>query len=418
MTWDNGDAGGRNGAMTTFGQKMLQLMSEQDLSLRRLAQIAYIDKGLLSKVSRGIRPPSEDVAKRLDEVLKANGELKALRSTRKRDKPSRASTPTADAIAPLELVGSLALPDRNGQPVNADFVNVIRETNQGLVKLDSMWGGHEVFPLALRVFKAANHKLGIGAYEPGIERDLMAATGETGEIAAWLAYDADRQSESRQIVHEALMLSRQAGDRDMELFELTHLAMQSLHLERPAEALRVATGALEQDLPPRVAALFEIRHGRALAQLADETGAFRALDRAKNVLSESISLRDPHWTWWINETELARHKATAYHQIGRSEKAVPLFEQVVEACRGRYLYGKLDLAQLLNALVHVGDWRRAEEIIGEIAALVDVVSAGRSASFLRKTFDEIRESQGVPSTVADIAFELGKILSAEKDGPR
>jgi hypothetical protein len=50
-----------------------------------------------------------------------------------------------------------------------------------------------------------------------VERDLTAAAGETGEIAAWLAPDADHQAISRQIIHEALMLSRLAGDHDMEL---------------------------------------------------------------------------------------------------------------------------------------------------------------------------------------------------------
>ncbi|KAB2342158.1 hypothetical protein [Actinomadura rudentiformis] len=300
--------------------------------------------------------------------------------------------------------------EAEGHLADADFVEAVRRTNQDLVRLDALWGGHAVFPLALRAFRTANHILGAGTYEQKVERDLMAAAGEAGEITAWLAYDADRQAQSRQIVHEALMLSRHAGDRDMELFELTHLAMQSLHLHRPAEALRIATGVLDEDLPPRVAAIFEIRHGQALAQLNNEERALASFDKAKSALLGSITPRDPHWTWWVNETELTRHKATALTQLGQWGRAVPLHERVVEDCRGQFLYGKLDLAQLLNALVHVRDWHRAEEIISVIAGVVDSMSRGRTANLLRKIFDQIGRTDDAPSTVSDAASELSRLL--------
>ncbi|WP_242902643.1 hypothetical protein [Actinomadura terrae] len=306
----------------------------------------------------------------------------------------------------LALVGAASSLGTEGRPADADFVGSLRGTNQDLIRLDSLWGGHDLFPVALRAFRVAYEKLGSGAYESRVERDLLAAAGETGEVAAWLAYDADRQDESRWLAHEALMLSRHAGDRDMELLLLSHLAMQALHLHRPREALRIIAEVADDEQPPRVSALFQVRRGRALAQLGDERAAAHMFGLAEAGLKESVTSRDPHWTWWLDGTEVTRHRATAYAQLGQWEHALPLREGIVENCRGRYPYGRLDLVQLLNALAHVRDWERAEEVLIEISGDVGAVGPGRSASLLHAVCELVRRADGVPSTVVDAAVEL------------
>jgi transcriptional regulator with XRE-family HTH domain len=313
---------------------------------------------------------------------------------------------------PAEQPPAFTLRDLNGQPIDAGHVHSIRETNQALVRLDTLYGGNDIFPLALRIFRTAHSKLAAGAYVPTVERDLTAATGEAGEIAAWLAYDADRQATSRHIIHEALMLSRQAGDRDMELFQLGHLAMQSIHLRRSAEGLRIASDALDRrNLAPRVAALFEIRRGRALAQLGDEAGAFGALDKARSALLEGICPRDPYWTWWVNDTELARHKAMAHTHLGHWEQAVPLYEHVVS----RREPGYLDRTLLLEALIHVRDWREAEPLLSELAEQTGEIASIRTTNLLRRVVHRLGRTK-TPSTIADRAENLRRALGEEPTG--
>ena len=53
------------------------------MSLREAARRAPCDSGYLSKVARGTRRPSEDLAGRLDEMLGAEGTLAALAATRR-----------------------------------------------------------------------------------------------------------------------------------------------------------------------------------------------------------------------------------------------------------------------------------------------------------------------------------------------
>lgn len=299
-----------------------------------------------------------------------------------------------------------AVPRLNGRPADATAVDTLRETSQMLVRLETLHGGNEILPLALRIFRDTHHRLAAGQYEPVIERDLVAATGELGEVAAWLAYDVDRQAASRQLIHEALMLSRQAGDRSMELFELSHLAMQSLYLRRPAEAHRIVGEVLDGGgVAPRVTALFDIRRGRALALMGEEHRAMAALDKAAAALGESISPRDPHWTWWVNQIELTRHRGTARAQLDQWDQAVPLYEQVV----AEGLPGFLDRTQLLEAVVRVRDWRRAEDLITEVAGLAGLIGSARTTNLLRRVAEQIGRADA-PSTVADAAAELRRTL--------
>ncbi len=79
--------------------------------------------------------------------------------------------------------------------------------------------------------------------------DLHAALGELAQVGAWIAYDAEHQALARQLTTEALLHSRLAGDRHQELFELAQLAMQSIHVGRPTEALQIADQVIEDEDP-------------------------------------------------------------------------------------------------------------------------------------------------------------------------
>ncbi|GAA4207706.1 hypothetical protein GCM10022252_71710 [Streptosporangium oxazolinicum] len=318
--------------------------------------------------------------------------------------------PDSSTLGDMSVLNLFAL----NQPADAEYVATLRRNSQALVTLDSAHGGNEVFPLSLRIFRTVSAKLAVGSLAAGIERDLEAAAGESGEVAAWQAHDADQQETSRQIVHEALMLSRLAGDRDMELFELAHLSMLSLCQDRPREALRLADDVLTSgDLPPRVAAIFDVRRGRALAVMGDKARGFDALQRARSALAESISARDPHWTWWMDEAELSWHEGMAYAELGEWGKAAaPLMDASVRRStrgRSRYHYA----AQLLNALVHAQAWREAESVIVDVMGQANEIGSARTANLLLRVTDRIeRAGTGPTSTLADSAQDLRCMLAS------
>jgi hypothetical protein len=386
----------------------------------QLASLVFRDRTTLVHIEKGRARADEQFWAVADDAVKAGGALvrafRELEAAKHAHEQQLRTTALAEAShsLPFDLCFGTMPPSVNGRPADAEYVESIRHTNQALVRLDTIHGGNDILPLVLQVFQKAHQKVSTGAYEPAVERDLIAATGESGEIAAWLAYDADRQAVSRQIVHEALMLSRQAGDRDMELFELTHLAMQSVYLHRPAEALRIADDLVDGGiLAPRVTALFAIRRGRALAQLGDQQRAFAALDSARSAVSDGTSPRDPQWTWWINETEVMWHRAMAHADLGQWPHAVPLLFEVAAKRHPAYRRAWYnDQVHLLNALVHVADWREAEPVIAEVATQVGDIGSTRTTNLLRRIVGRLGRTD-TPSTVADTAADLRRHLSEQ-----
>ncbi|MFD8944360.1 helix-turn-helix domain-containing protein, partial [Streptomyces californicus] len=61
-----------------FGPELRRLRLEAGLSLKALSTALAYDKGHLSKVERGGRSPSPDLARRCDAFLGAGGELQRL----------------------------------------------------------------------------------------------------------------------------------------------------------------------------------------------------------------------------------------------------------------------------------------------------------------------------------------------------
>jgi transcriptional regulator with XRE-family HTH domain len=64
----------------TFGESMRALMAERGISLRKLAKTIPADVGHLSRISRDLKPPSAEMAERIDTALDARGRLAAARS--------------------------------------------------------------------------------------------------------------------------------------------------------------------------------------------------------------------------------------------------------------------------------------------------------------------------------------------------
>ena len=64
--------------MSDLGSELRRLLAERGMSLRDLARHVPCDSGNLSKIARGQKRPSPELAARLDEVLGAGGGLAAL----------------------------------------------------------------------------------------------------------------------------------------------------------------------------------------------------------------------------------------------------------------------------------------------------------------------------------------------------
>lgn len=336
--------------MTTFAEELARLRSEHGYSQRKLASLAYCSAQAVSFFERGLRDPHPETAEHLDRALNAGGRLIELAARR----PDGLVVVTSDPRAPLSLDDVASIYGGIGQ----------------LIALDTAQGSTGLTARATQAFREAEERLATVGADPHTRIDAAAAVAELGEVAAWIAYDADDQPTSRQLAHEALSIARAAGDTDMERFLLSHLAMQAAYVGRGAEALAIADRALaDEPASARVRAMFYVRRARGLAELGDTDAALADLDRARHLLADGLRPTDPAWTWWLHEAELCVHEARVRAGGGDLTGAVDLSARSVAALPPRQgRDGVLYRAWLLHDLVAAGSWAEADGLARDILA--------------------------------------------------
>jgi transcriptional regulator with XRE-family HTH domain len=373
------------------------------LTQESLAELLRVERSTVARWEQGSATPRPWYRRRLAEALELTpDELTQLLDEPRHDEPHMTNLPTSRTDGD------------ETPPADAAYIESVRNDTRRLVELDTRYGGDDLVHLAVRATKAADEHLAAGTRSPTLEIDLQAAVGELAQVSAWIAYDADQQAIARQLTNEALLHSRLAGDRHMELFELAQLAMQSLHLKRPGEALRIADQVIDSARTgSRVGAVFHLRRARALAQLGDGSAALDEHDRATAVLrAGDTSSHDPDWTWWVDDAELAWHRAMSLVSAGDWPAALDQFQAAYQqraeaAPRSRFN----DLAHLLAAQVSVRTWHDAEASLQELSDEARAFRSARTTALLRRILRQINdEDAGSPPGIIDTGDRLAVLL--------
>ncbi len=88
----------------TLGERLRELLAERGMSLGELSRRSHYDKGYLSKVMNGRKAASEPLARCLDELLGAGGELAVLVPA-----PAPAAVRAAAGVPPPTTAQQLAV---------------------------------------------------------------------------------------------------------------------------------------------------------------------------------------------------------------------------------------------------------------------------------------------------------------------
>ncbi|MEU7725574.1 hypothetical protein AB0B78_10035 [Streptomyces sp. NPDC040724] len=289
----------------------------------------------------------------------------------------------------------------------------VKALTEELVALDVTAGARWAVGAALEAVRTVG---GRGPVRDDAGRDdaERAARAELPQVAAWIAFDAERHGVSRRLHLRALELARGGrgpGPATVEPLILAVLAMQEEHLGRPGSSLRIASSVLaREDLPGRVAAIFQVRAGRALARLGRGPEAGRALRTAAELLADPPTDRDPRWAWWFDRPELEGHQGLARAALGDLDAAAALLHGAAHAGGDGPAYRVLFAAELARVLARAGDWRETDTAM---ATLIDAVPAVGSVRALRTMGRAARLVEGgrrVPRRTRETARHLARSL--------
>ncbi|GAB3697989.1 DNA-binding protein [Nocardiopsis oceani] len=246
-----------------------------------------------------------------------------------------------------------------GTPVPSHTAAAIRASSARVIALDTRFGARELVGPSVRAAVRAHR----AAQAPSrADRDVLAASAEAHQVAGWICFDAERQDLSRRMTLETVRSARSAGDRSMEYFALSQLAMQDVHLNRPAEAESVCGTVADEDVAGAVATLFTLRRARAAAQRGERARAQALIGETYSRYLEGPRPGDPAWAWWVSVPEIAWHHGMILAELGEWPRSAERFTAAADG-PGYQRAEIIAQTSLLWALAHARAWPEAEEVL-------------------------------------------------------
>jgi transcriptional regulator with XRE-family HTH domain len=261
-----------------FGEELRRKRITAGLSLTQLGQMVHYSKGQLSKVERGIKTPSRDLARLCDAALKADGQLASLAGA---SAASRRQVLAAGALAvPAVYLGEAVT---SAHAERAELASVFRSLFDHYRKL-----GQTTEPgILIPVLAGQANVIQEIARNTGehTSRALLIIASRYAEYTGWLVQEAGTDFGALWWTCRAVDLANAAGDPGFAAYGLVRRALVALYRGDAEQTIQLAVRAQAATLQPRIRGLAAAREAQGHAIASDYDSAMRAVDRASALLS-------------------------------------------------------------------------------------------------------------------------------------
>lgn len=421
-----------------FGAELRRLRLAAGLSLAGLAQRVHYSKGQLSKVERGIKPPSRMLARLCDTALGADGRLCSLIYGE--------PVPTGiDAVADKDNEVWLMQLSENGPDRltamsrrQAMEIGAVSMAGIGFGRKNSADQGDRSFLLhTFHSFFEQYRKLG-QSVEPGLLLPALVAQTHTlrelagstdtnlrqaflrlgsryAEYVGWLVQETGDDRGALWWTRRAVTLAAEGNDHDLAAYGLVRHALVALYRDDARQTIVLARRAQEDTASPRIRGLAAQREAQGHALAGDYDSCMRSLDRARSLLGRELPKPERN-SPVIGTTNLADPaemiKGWCLYDLGRPAAAAQVIGDQLElvpaqASRTRVRYGvRLALAQAA-----AGEVDDACRLVGGLLDSARQVGTATIAADLRALSRTLSRHPKNPS-VRELAPELGIALQA------
>jgi transcriptional regulator with XRE-family HTH domain len=241
-------------AMTDFPARLRALMSERGLGVRALAQQVPCDPALISRLASGKQQPSRGMAQRIDEVLKAGGELAAAAAL-----PGPGSG--------LELV---EMARRAGaSDVSAGTLELLAEATDRLCR------DYPVTDPGVLSARAREHlkyvtRLIAGRTTASQHRDLIVVAGWLSALMACTLYDAGDRAGAETARRMTRQFGSDAGHGELIAWSYEIAAWYALVDRRYRDSAAQSEAGLGHAGRSSAAVQLTVQAGRAYARMGDK----------------------------------------------------------------------------------------------------------------------------------------------------
>ncbi|MFD1547315.1 helix-turn-helix domain-containing protein [Nonomuraea guangzhouensis] len=383
-----------------FGAELRRRRSAAGMTLSQLAKAANYSKGHLSKVERGDKPPSRDLARHCDVVLGAEGELAALVPVvAKNTEPIDDITDDEGWMMYLANDGhSWFGPVGRRQAIALGAISLAGMhvgapgTSADLEETAALGGFRTLFPQLRQLGQAVSpsemlpilitqvHTLRKMAQRSADRRrpEVLALGSRYAEYTGWMAQEAGDTRAALWWTNMAVEMAQAADDTDLSTYSLVRRALITLYADDAEQTIALAAEAARADSPPRIKGLAAQREAQGHALAGDYRACMNALDTARHLMARDDSSDAPVLGSSHVADQVAMSTGWCLHDLGRSQEAADLLDAEIRrlpatALRSRTRYG------VRQALAHAaaGDVDQACHVVD---SLLDGVRSVRSAT--------------------------------------
>jgi transcriptional regulator with XRE-family HTH domain len=398
------------GAYMPFGEELRRRRIAADLTLAQLARLVFYSTGQLSKVERGIKAASRDLARLCDAALAADGQLVALVSDEAPEAQGDYTDDDGQEVWLMQLPGSagswphpisrrrlvetgvLAIPSagvaRSPARENADdstLAGMFQSLFSQYRYLGQVVTASALLP-ALAAQAQSLHELA-HVSGPQTRRELLVLAARYAEYTGWLAQEMGQDQAALWWTRRASELATAGGDAQFACYGLVRHALITMYREDGTRTIALARQAQEQTTSPRVRGLAAQREAQGHALVGDYNACMRSLDRAQALLSRhsqqaghpvigTTNLPDPAQMvkgWCLYDLGRPRAAAEALDGQLRSVPAGALRAQARYGARRALAYaaaGEIEHAcQLASGLLDAEQWLGSATIAQDLRAL-------------------------------------------------
>ncbi|MYV72150.1 helix-turn-helix domain-containing protein [Streptomyces sp. SID2131] len=407
-----------------FGPELRRLRVEAGLTLTEFSVALNYNKGHLSKVERGERSASPELARRCDAFLGANGELQRLvidtEAAADPDTAASLAGPSrwlvgrrvvlsagTGALIDLGLkLGGQALSSSADDPLLASY----RTQFDQLRKLGQSTAPKVLLPL-LETQTRMIAGLASDARSASRAPALLLAS-RFAEFTGWMAQEAGDDDAALGWTGEAAELARAGGDPYLSSYALVRRALVTMYGGDAAGTVALARRAQGSELPPRIRGLAAQREAQGHALVGNEVDCLRSLDRARELLADDArdGAEPVIGTSHVGDPA-AMSTGWCLHDLGRPKAAAEVLDREYrrlppDALRTRARYG------FRRSLAHAasGEVEHACAIAGDLLGVMPAVPSATVNSDVRRLARELSRFRS-SRAVRDLQPALARVLA-------
>ncbi|WP_424211164.1 helix-turn-helix domain-containing protein [Streptomyces sp. BI20] len=404
-----------------FGPELRRLRLQAGLTLTEFSAALNYDKGHLSKVERGKRSASAELARRCDAFLGADGALRSLADHPEgaSDTAERPAGSSAWSVGRREVLvgGTGVLIDLGLRFGGRSFSASDPLLDSFRVQFDQLRAlGQSTEPKALlplletqtRMIAALASDAGSSDRAPALR-----LASRFAEFTGWMAQEAGDDIAALGWTGEAGGLAHAGGDPHLGSYALVRRALVTLYGGDATGTVALARRAQGDGLPPRIRGLAAQREAQGHALLGNELDCLRSLDRARKLLDadDARNGSDPAIGSTHVSDQAAMTTGWCLYDLGRPKAAAEVLDRECRrlpptALRTRARYG------FRRALAHAasGEVEQACTIAGEMLSVMPAVPSATVNSDITRLARELSRFRS-SRAVLDLQPALARALA-------